>query len=121
MAQKTLVILEDDLDGGEADETVTFSLDGVSYEIDLSAGNAKKLRDSLSSFVGSARRTGGRSTAGRGRPRGAAAAVSGGASRSGRSAEIRAWAKGQGIKVNERGRIPAEVVAAYDKAHSSRR
>ncbi len=123
MAQKTLVILEDDLDGGEADETVTFSLDGVSYEIDLSAGNAKKLRDSLSSFVGSARRTGGRSTAGRGRPRGAAAAAAamGGASRSGRSAEIRAWAKAQNIKVNERGRIPAEVVEAYDKAHSSRR
>jgi len=120
VAQKTLVVLEDDLDGGEADETVTFSLDGVNYEIDLSAGNAKKLRDSLSNFVGAARRTGGRSIAGRGRPR-AAAAVSGGASRSGRSAEIRAWAKSQNIKVNERGRIPAEVVEAYDKAHSSRR
>jgi hypothetical protein len=120
VAQKTLVILEDDLDGGEADETVTFSLDGVSYEIDLSEGNAKKLRDSLSPFVGSARRTGGRASAGRGRARSAAAPVSSG-SRSGRSAEIRAWAKGQGIKVNERGRIPAEVVEAYEKAHSSRR
>jgi Lsr2 len=116
VAQKTLVILEDDLDGGEADETVTFSLDGVSYEIDLSDGNAKKLRESLSSFVESARRTGGRATT-RGRARGAAAA----GSRSGRSAEIRAWAKGQGIKVNERGRIPAEVVEAYEKAHSSRK
>jgi hypothetical protein len=117
VAQKTLVILEDDLDGGEADETVTFSLDGVSYEIDLSEGNAKKLRDSLSGFVDSARRTGGRATT-RGRGRGAAAAAG---SRSGRSAEIRAWAKAQNIKVNERGRIPAEVVEAYEKAHSSRK
>jgi hypothetical protein len=116
VAQKTLVILEDDLDGGEADETVTFSLDGVSYEIDLSEGNAKKLRDSLSGFVDSARRTGGRATT-RGRARGVAAA----GSRSGRSAEIRAWAKAQNIKVNERGRIPAEVVEAYEKAHSSRK
>jgi hypothetical protein len=119
VAQKTILVLEDDLDGGEADETVTFSLDGVSYEIDLSEGNAKKLRDSLTPFVGSARRTGGRAISGRGRSRAAAAA--GGASRSGRSAEIRAWAKGQGIPVNERGRIPAEVVEAYEKAHSSRK
>jgi len=120
VAQKTLVILEDDVDGGEADETVTFSLDGVSYEIDLSEGNAKKLRDSLSAFVGSARRTGGRAIAGRGRARSVAAPASA-ASRSGRSAEIRAWAKGQSIPVNERGRIPADVVEAYEKAHSSRR
>ncbi|MEJ2579399.1 MAG: Lsr2 family protein, partial [Kineosporiaceae bacterium] len=61
MVQKTQVILIDDIDGGEADETVSFALDGVSYEIDLSEGNAEGLRESLADWIGHARRVGGRS------------------------------------------------------------
>ena len=61
MAQKVQVILVDDMDGGSADETVSFSLDGVSYEIDLSTKNAAAFRDSLAQYVGTARKVGGRS------------------------------------------------------------
>jgi len=109
MAQKTVVFLEDDLDGGKAEETVTFSLDGVAYEIDLSAKNASRLRDSVAPYVGAARRVGGRAARGRGRT---AAARS-----SGQTAEIRAWAKKKGLDVSERGRIPGSIVEAYEKAH----
>src|SRR4051794_39713852 len=66
MAQKTIVELVDDLDGGKADESLTFSLDGVEYAIDLSAKNAGKLRDSLAQFVGHAQRVGGRKQRGAG-------------------------------------------------------
>jgi len=65
MAQKVTVLLVDDIDGGSADETVSFSLDGVSYEIDLSTKNAKAFRDALAQYVGQARRVGGRSSGGR--------------------------------------------------------
>jgi hypothetical protein len=106
MAQKVQVLLVDDLDGGEADETVSFSLDGVSYEIDLNSNNANKLRDSLTPFVEHARK------AGVGRRRRSRAASS-----RERSADIRAWAKTHGIEVNERGRIPASVVEQYEAAH----
>ena len=58
MAQKVQVTLVDDLDGSSADETLTFGLDGVAYEIDLSRSNAKKFRDSLNAYVGAARRSG---------------------------------------------------------------
>jgi hypothetical protein len=111
MASKTLVILEDDLDGGQADETVSFSLDGVSYEIDLSSKNAGKLRDALASYVGSARRVGGR--AARGRAGLAKAARGGGVNTS----EIRDWARAKGLDVSERGRIPATIIEQYNAAH----
>nr|WP_281168161.1 Lsr2 family protein [Sporichthya polymorpha] len=107
MAQKTLVILEDDLDGGEAAETVSFSLDGVAYEIDLSAKNAAKLRDAMALYVGSARRVGGRAA------RGKAKARTGNA----RTADIREWARTNGLDVSERGRIPASIVEQYEKVH----
>jgi hypothetical protein len=110
MAQKVTVLLVDDIDGGQADETVSFSLDGVSYEIDLSAANAATFRDSLAKYVGTARRVGGRSArAGAGRRRG------GGDTR---TAQIREWARTHGHKVNERGRIPATIVEAYEKANA---
>ena len=112
MAQKVTVLLVDDIDGGSADETVSFSLDGVSYEIDLSTKNAKTFRDSLAQYVGTARRVGGRSSGGRA-ARGSRRARGG----DNRTAEIREWARKNGHKVNERGRIPATVVEAYDKAH----
>ena len=63
MAQKTQVVLIDDLDGGTAEETISFSLDGVSYEIDLNADNAAKLREAFSQWVGHGRRVGGRRVA----------------------------------------------------------
>lgn len=110
MASKTLVILEDDLDGGEADETVSFSLDGVSYEIDLSAKNAGKLRDALAGYVGASRRVGGRAARGR---------AAGRTSRTGsaNTADVREWARKKGYEVSERGRIPANIVEAYNAAH----
>lgn len=108
MAQKVHVLLVDDLDGGTAEETVTFGLDGVNYEIDLSAGNAEKMRGTLAPFVGSARRL-----SGRGRGRGRSSSRS-----SGRTAEIRSWARQRGLQVSERGRVPATIVSEYEKAHS---
>ena len=110
MAQKVQVVLEDDIDGGPADETVSFALDGTSYEIDLNEANARKLRDALAPYRGSARKMSGRSGGGGGRARGR------GRGRNSQTAEIRAWARENGQKVNERGRIPGEVVAAYEKS-----
>jgi len=110
MAQKVQVVLVDDLDGGTADETVTFSLDGVSYEIDLTHDNAAHLRDALAPYVGHGRRIGGsRRSSGRGSAR-----SQGGTN----PAQVREWAKSQGIAVNERGRISAELQATYEAAHA---
>jgi hypothetical protein len=113
MAKKVTVTLVDDFDGeGPADETVEFSIDGVSYEIDLSAKNAKKLRDDFKLWIEAGRRVGGRR---RGR--------SGVPTRAGRgsidreqSAAIREWARRNGHKVSTRGRIPAEVIEAFHAA-----
>lgn len=106
MAQKVQVSLVDDTDGGPADETVTFTLDGVSYELDLSKKNAAKLRDTLAPYVASARRVSGRR--GRGRGRGG---------RSADTAAVRQWARDQGLKVSDRGRVPADILDRYDAAH----
>jgi len=106
MAQKVTVALEDDLDGGQADETVRFGIGGVDYEIDLSATNAAAFRRELAPFIEHARK------AGRGSRRRPARSAS---SRE-RSGGIRAWAKEAGIAVSERGRIPASVVAQYQAA-----
>jgi hypothetical protein len=106
MAQKITVTLEDDLDGRPADETVRFALGGTTYEIDLSTKNASAFRRQLAPFIEHARRAGRRQ---RRRPRRAA---------SGRehNADIRAWAKEQGITVSDRGRIPGSVAEQYDAA-----
>lgn len=109
MAQKVQVLLVDDLDGGEAQETVSFGLDGASYEIDLSSDNAKRIREGLTPYVEAARKVGGR--AGRGRGRG------GRAGRSADTARVRAWAKDHGYEVSERGRIPSNIIEEYAKAH----
>jgi hypothetical protein len=108
VAQRVQVIIEDDIDGGQADETVTFSLDGVSYEIDLSKKNANKLRDAFAPYVGSARKVGGR------RRRGSRSSA---AKTAGSSAEIREWARNNGWDIPERGRIASEVREAYEAAH----
>jgi hypothetical protein len=108
MAQR--VVLIDDLDGGNADETVSFALDGVSYEIDLSDKNAKKLRDALAPWTGNARSSGG----GRGGRRRSSSA---GAAKRTDLASVREWARANGYQVSDRGRISAEIQAAFDKAH----
>ncbi|HJE57025.1 MAG TPA: Lsr2 family protein [Nocardiopsis listeri] len=108
MAQKVQVFLVDDLDGGEAEETVTFGLDGSTYEIDLSADNAGKLREALGPFVEASRKAPAK------QGRGGARRGSRNAPSRERSAEIRAWAKAAGKPVNERGRIPAAIVAEYE-------
>ncbi|WP_052847137.1 histone-like nucleoid-structuring protein Lsr2 [Streptomyces avicenniae] len=110
MAQKVQVLLLDDLSGGEAEETVTFALDGKTYEIDLNAENADRLRDALDPYVKAGRRAGG-SRAARSRGR----AATGGASGED-TAKIRAWAKENGYEVNDRGRVPASIREAYQKA-----
>jgi hypothetical protein len=107
MAQKVQVLLVDDLDGSTADETVTFGLDGVTYEIDLSSGNAGQLRNELEQYVEHARKAA--STSARRRR------TRTGAGRE-QSARIREWAKQNGEKISERGRIPADILAKYEAA-----
>lgn len=114
MAQRVEVVLVDDLDGGIADETVQFGLDGVSYEIDLSAENAAALRDAVAVYVGHGRRLGGRRSSSRSSS-GSSSRRSGGSSE---TAQIRAWAREQGLPVNERGRIPGDIVEQYEAAHA---
>jgi Lsr2 len=108
MVQRVQMLLEDDIDGGEADETVSFSLEGVEYEIDLSARNAEKLRNVVAPYVEAARRVGGR------RRRGGSPA---GRGRGSSSAEIREWARQNGWEIPDRGRIATEVRDAYAAAH----
>ena len=114
MARKVQIVLEDDIDGGPADETVAFALDGAGYEIDLSAANAAALRDALAPYVGAARKAG-RSAAGRPARRSSrTTAVVSDAQHD--PAAVRAWAREQGIEVSERGRISADVRARYEAA-----
>jgi len=110
MAKQVITLLTDDLDGGEADRTVEFGLDGVNYTIDLSEKNAGKLRKALDPYLGVATRvgrSGGITTARRGAP-----ATTGRASRDQNQA-IREWASKNGYEVSERGRIPSSIVEAY--------
>jgi hypothetical protein len=117
MAQKIKVMLIDDVDGSNAEETISFSLDGVSYEIDLSKSNAKKLRDSLGTYIGSARRVGGRAARGTARGRGRGGRAAAATNNRQQVADIRAWAKAKGLKVSDRGRIPASIIEQYEASH----
>jgi hypothetical protein len=110
MATKTTVILEDDLDGGRADETVRFAVSGSEYEIDLSAKNARAFRKQLAPFIEHARR------AGRRQPGRAVRAAAG----RDRNSAIRAWAKDHGIAVSARGRIPARILEQYQAVKGGR-
>ena len=119
MARKVQVILSDDLDENlPADETVSFSLDGTSYEIDLADKNAKELRDTFARYVSAARKVGSRGgrSSGAGRSR---ATGGGGGGRMDReqAGAIRDWARKNGHQVSDRGRIPASVVEAFEAAH----
>jgi hypothetical protein len=106
MAQKVTVVLEDDLAGGPAEQTVRFAFDGTDYEIDLNAKNAAAFGKQLAPYIEHARKAGraparrpGRTAVGRQR-----------------SGDVRAWAKEHGLAVSERGRIPASVVEQYQAA-----
>jgi nucleoid-associated protein Lsr2 len=106
MAQKVIVVLEDDLTGGPAEQTVRFAFEGTDYEIDLSAKNAAAFSKQLAPYIEHARKAG-RVPAGRpGRT----------AANRQRSSDIRAWAKEHGLAVSERGRIPASVAEQYRAA-----
>ena len=104
MATKVTIALEDDLDGGPADETVRFTVGGTAYEIDLNKKNARAFHKQLAPFVEHARKAG----RGQRRPRTSSSRQ--------RSGDIRAWASEQDIAVSGRGRIPATLVAQYDAA-----
>lgn len=105
MARKTVVTLIDDIDGGDAVRTVTFSLDGTNYEIDLNSHNLDTLTRALDPFIKNAHTTSKRRTS------------------SGKSttapnrnlAEVRVWARENGYTVSDRGRVPAEILAAYEQ------
>jgi hypothetical protein len=110
MAQKTQIILTDDLDGGRATETVPFSLDGTSYELDLNAKNAAGMRKALERYVAASRKIS-RGSAATGRRGG------GGRSSSEVDARaVRAWASSNKVQISARGRIPASVVEQYRAA-----
>ena len=111
MAQRVNVVLVDDIDGADAAETVSFALDGVDYEIDLSEKHAGELRNAVSLYVGHARRTGGRRKSGR---RASSAPAADG---SATASEVRACARENGWEVPERGRVSAEVREAYAAAN----
>jgi len=110
VAKQIIHKLVDDLDGGDADETVKFALDGIQYEIDLSKKNAAKLRDVIAPYMASGSKVGrggvvvgGRAARGRG---GAAADRE-------QNKAIRAWAKKTGKDISDRGRIPQTIVDEY--------
>jgi hypothetical protein len=112
MAQKVQVLLVCDLHDNDTEgtETVTFSLDGAAYEIDVCDKHGTALRNAFATYVGAARRAGRSTTVKRGRP---AKVVSD----KDRTTAIREWARKNGYKVSERGRLSAAVIAAYDAAH----
>ncbi|KNX35915.1 histone-like nucleoid-structuring protein Lsr2 [Luteipulveratus halotolerans] len=104
MAQKVQVLLIDDVDGSEAAESLTFGLDGVTYEIDLSASNADQMRHSFEGWIANARRVGGRKNSSR-------------TSRRDELHKVREWARANGHTVSDRGRVSQDIQDAYDKAH----
>lgn len=124
MAQKVQVLLVDDVDGGEAAETLSFSFAGTDYEIDLSEKNADEFRAQMSKWVESARRTGGRRQpkpkAPQGpRPAATLSPITGRAYTAGYNRDAREWARGEGIEVPGRGRVPGRIITAYEEAKAA--
>ncbi len=110
MAQKVQTLFVDDIDGSDAEGTIRFGLDGTEYEIDLSTAHATELRETLSKYVSAGRRISG-----------PARRTGRGAARKGRTSgpspsKVREWAKGQGIEVRDRGRVPNELVVKFQAA-----
>ena len=104
MSSKVVVLLEDDLDGGKAEETIEFGIDGTTYAIDLSDQNAKKLRGALDGYISKARKVSGK----RSTSRKASSGVD--------LKAVRAWAASNGIELSSRGRVPASVLEQYRSA-----
>jgi len=113
MAQKMQVVLTDDIDGSEATQTVTFSFQGVSYEIDLNDDHASALEESFHDWINSARKL----TGSRG-PKARRTSVSTGGTGGGRDLnEVRTWLRAHGHEVADRGRVSQTLLEEYDKAH----
>jgi hypothetical protein len=112
MAQKITTLFIDDIDGGTAEGTVRFALDGTEYEIDLNAKHTEELRSTLGKYVTHARKTGGAARRG-GRAAGRASRGTGPALN---TTEIRNWARENGYDIKDRGRVPADLVAKYQVA-----
>jgi hypothetical protein len=110
MAKQVITVLTDDIDGGDADRTIEFGIDGVNYTIDLSEKNAGKLRTALDPYLTAASRIGRTNGTGRITGRGAAAPIR---SNRDQNQAIREWASKNGYEVSERGRIPSSVVEAF--------
>ncbi|WP_323748954.1 Lsr2 family protein [Streptomyces sp. PR69] len=110
MVQRVVVVLSDDIDGGEAAETVSFALDGKSYEIDLNPANAKKLRKALAPYVAAARKQSKASKRGKRRTDYRHTSLEPA------PAAVRAWAQANKMDVPARGRIPKHVYEAFRKA-----
>jgi Lsr2 len=106
VAQRTQVLYVDDIDGSDAEGTVRFGIGGTDYEIDLSKEHADQFAEAIAPFIAAARKV----------PSSRRAARGARAPRHDQSA-VRAWARDQGIKVSNRGRIPADVLARYQAAH----
>ena len=107
MAQKITTLFIDDIDGGEAEGTVRFGLDGTEFEIDLSGKHSEELHSTLAKYVTHARKVGGTARRASWR-RQAAAAVD--------TAKVREWAKENGHDIKDRGRVPAGIVEKYKAA-----
>ena len=116
MAKQVVTLLTDDLDGGKADRTVQFGLDGVNYTIDLSEKNSGKLRKVLAPYISAGTRVGRDGVDRRSSVRGRGPAAGGRTSREQNQA-IREWAAKNGYEVSARGRIPTPVVEAFEQAH----
>ena len=114
MARIACVILNDDIDGSKASETVSFSLDGKHYTIDLNAENARALRGGMAKYILSARPA--PSAAKSPRHRRQNVPSSAGIL----SSEVRAWAHARGLPLGKRGRIPLGIFRAYQAAHTAR-
>lgn len=112
MAQKITTLFIDDIDGGAAEGTVRFALDGTEYEIDLNAKHSEELRSALGKYVTHARKVGGAAR----RTGRAAGRVSRGAGSALNTTEIRNWARENGYDIKDRGRVPADLVAKYQAA-----
>ena len=109
MAQMIQTLYIDDLDGGEAEGTVSFGLDGADYEIDLSAAHAKALRKAAEKYIKAGRKAGSSTRrSGRTNARGRAGGPN--------PAEVREWAKSQGVKVSDRGRVPTDLIIKFKAA-----
>ena len=109
MATRTTIALEDDINGGPAEETLQFRLGTAEYEIDLNAKNARRFRTQMAPFIDHARKAGRRQR----RPARPAPARQ-------HSADIRAWARAHHIQVSDRGRIPASLIEQYETRTTER-